>query len=113
MLDVGKWKLPFYIGGANPDLTEDGAERLTRAPNLYIGVKIGYKDSAFMHVKVDKKKLEDRLNRQEDWLKRTGRLREYLPNEFEETVKQGRKTDQRMIEKSALIATLGTVLTLT
>ena len=42
------------------------------------------------NVKVDKKKLEDRLNRQEDWLKRTGRLREYLPNEFEETVKQGR-----------------------
>lgn len=65
------------------------------------------------NVKVDKKKLEDRLNRQEDWLKkRTGRLREYLPNEFEETVKQGRKTDKRMIEKSALIATLGTVLTL-
>jgi|SaaInlV_125m_DNA_1040241.scaffolds.fasta_scaffold227690_1 hypothetical protein len=65
-------------------------------------------------VKVDKNKLERRLNHQEDWLKRTGRFREYLPNEYEEVVKVNtRETDKRMIEKSALIATLGTVMTLT
>ena len=64
------------------------------------------------NVKVDKNKLERRLNRQEDWLKRTGRLREFLPNEYEEVVKVGDKLDKRMIDKSALIATLGTVTTL-
>ena len=81
----------------------------TRAPNMFVPPKALRPD-----VKVDKKKLERRLNRQEDWLKRTGRFREYLPNEYEEVVKVNtRETDKRMIEKSALIATLGTVMTLT
>ena len=98
--------VPKHIQNTSPRVLQP-RYRHTRAPNMFAPPK-GLRPN----VNVDKKKLEDRLNRQEDWLKRTGRLREYLPNEFEETVKQGRKTDKRMIEKSALIATLGTVLTL-
>ena len=55
MLDVGKWKLPLYQGNSNPEETEDGADKFKRAPNVFIGIKIGYGDSAFILEKVSKK----------------------------------------------------------
>ena len=99
--------VPKHIQNTSPRVLQPGY-RHTRAPNMFVPPK-----ALRPNVKVDKNKLERRLNRQEDWLKRTGRLREFLPNEYEEVVKVGDKLDKRLIDKSALIAPLGTVTTLT